>query len=79
MPAAGSQRGASIGLCGDGIDNDGNGFTDCADLGCEVGSGAWIDPINCNAAATTCGCSMNLPVAEGANKVTAGAAPSPAR
>jgi hypothetical protein len=27
-------------ICSDGIDNDGNGFGDCMDLGCEIGPGA---------------------------------------
>src|SRR5262249_54362126 len=33
-------NGTSIGTCGDGIDNDANGFSDCKDLGCEVGANA---------------------------------------
>ena len=31
---------SSPALCGDGIDNDGNGFADCADNGCIVGASA---------------------------------------
>ncbi len=60
-PAREEAAGTAIGTCGDGIDNDGNGFIDCADLGCEVGSNAWLDPTNCDHATnSTCGCSSNL-------------------
>jgi len=44
--------------CTDGIDNDGNGFIDCADLGCEVGSAAWLGA-SCGSGDATCGCSKN--------------------
>ena len=68
-PAREQAAGSAIGLCGDTTDNDGNGFSDCGDLSCEVGSNAWLDPSNCSAGATTCGCSANEPVATGASKL----------
>ncbi|HEX4417998.1 MAG TPA: hypothetical protein VH165_08875 [Kofleriaceae bacterium] len=57
-------------LCTDGLDNDGNGFSDCKDFGCEVGPGAWLGA-SCAATDTTCGCSANLPTT-GVNKVNTG-------
>jgi hypothetical protein len=45
--------------CTDGIDNDGNGFTDCKDLGCEVGVNAYVGTNCIGTAAATCGCSTN--------------------
>jgi len=45
--------------CTDGVDNDGNGFSDCADLGCEAGSGAWLGA-TCGTGDAMCGCSVNL-------------------
>ncbi|HEX4453796.1 MAG TPA: hypothetical protein VH143_23155 [Kofleriaceae bacterium] len=45
--------------CTDGIDNDGNGFTDCADLGCEVGSNAYVGTSCVGTGTATCGCSTN--------------------
>ncbi len=59
-PAAEAAAGTSIGTCGDGIDNDGNGFTDCLDLGCEVGANAWLGA-TCGASDAMCGCSANFP------------------
>ncbi len=61
-------------LCSDGIDNDGNGFSDCADLGCEVGANAFLGA-SCTVSDAMCGCSKNL-VTTGVNTVdtTAGTA-----
>ena len=68
----------TIGTCGDSVDNDGNGFADCADLGCEVGSAAWVDAANCNHAADgVCGCSSNLAPGAGVNKVDTAAKAGP--
>lgn len=58
-------------LCADGIDNDGNGFGDCMDFGCEVGPNAWLGT-SCSPADATCGCSANLAVGTSANKVNTG-------
>ena len=59
-PAEQAANDGTIGTCGDSLDNDGNGFADCADLGCEVGSNAWVDAAGCDHATTgTCGCSQN--------------------
>jgi hypothetical protein len=52
--------------CTDGIDNDGNGFTDCADLGCEVGSNAYVGTSCVGTASATCGCSANETAGGGA-------------
>ncbi len=52
--------------CTDGIDNDQNGFTDCADLGCEVGSNAYIGTACAGTGAATCGCSANPAAGAGA-------------
>jgi hypothetical protein len=52
--------------CTDGIDNDGNGFTDCADLGCEVGTYAYLGTSCVGTGATTCGCSANAMIGQGA-------------
>jgi len=57
--------------CSDGVDNDGNGFADCMDLGCEVGPNAWLGA-SCSPADATCGCSANLAVGASANKVNTG-------
>jgi hypothetical protein len=54
--------------CTDGIDNDGNGFADCQDLGCEVGAGAWLGT-TCTPADAMCGCSANLTAGSGVNGV----------
>lgn len=45
--------------CTDGIDNDQNGYIDCADLGCSSGAHAWLGADGCQAADATCGCSKN--------------------
>jgi hypothetical protein len=45
--------------CTDGKDNDGNGFTDCKDLGCEVGTNAYVGTACIGTAEATCGCSAN--------------------
>jgi hypothetical protein len=58
-PAAEQATGTDGTVCTDGTDNDGNGFADCADLGCEAGSNAWLGADGCQAADTTCGCSKN--------------------
>lgn len=58
-PAPEQAAGLAIGTCGDGIDNDGNGFSDCMDLGCEVGANAWLGA-TCAATDVTCGCSTNF-------------------
>ena len=50
---------AGSAVCTDGIDNDGNGFIDCADLGCEVGSAAWVGTDGCPSTDSTCGCSAS--------------------
>lgn len=55
-------------LCTDGLDNDGNGFIDCADFSCSVGAHAWLGA-TCTAADATCGCSTNLPDGTSVNKV----------
>jgi hypothetical protein len=52
-----AQNGSAF--CTDGIDNDGNGFTDCKDLGCEVGVNAYVGTSCIGTAAATCGCSTN--------------------
>ncbi len=65
-PASEQAAGTSPGTCTDGIDNDGNGFIDCMDLGCEVGANAWLGA-TCGATDTMCGCSTNFPT----NSVTA--------
>src|SRR5580704_3955062 len=57
--------------CTDGIDNDGNGSTDCADLGCEVGSNAYVGTSCVGTGATTCGCSANEATGAGAAAVQA--------
>ncbi len=57
--------------CTDGIDNDGNGFTDCEDLGCEVGANAYVGTSCVGTAATTCGCSANEAAGAGAAAVQA--------
>jgi hypothetical protein len=57
--------------CTDGVDNDGNGFTDCADLGCEVGTNAYLGTSCVGTSATTCGCSMNVAAGGGAAAVQA--------
>lgn len=57
-PAAEAAAGTSPGTCADSIDNDGNGFTDCMDLGCEVGASAWLGA-TCTSADAMCGCSTN--------------------
>lgn len=59
-------------LCVDGLDNDGDGFKDCADFDCEVGPGAWLGGAACTPAAAMCGCSANLAAAMGVNKVNTG-------
>jgi hypothetical protein len=58
-------------FCTDGIDNDGNGFTDCADLGCEVGANAYVGESCVGTSATTCGCSANPAAGQGAAAVQA--------
>jgi hypothetical protein len=58
-------------LCADGVDNDGNGFGDCMDFGCEVGPDAWLGT-SCTPADATCGCSANLAAGASANKVNTG-------
>jgi hypothetical protein len=58
-PALEQATGGDGSKCTDGMDNDGNGFTDCADLGCEAGSGAWLGA-TCTAGDAMCGCSVNL-------------------
>lgn len=58
-------------FCADGVDNDGNGFGDCADLGCEVGPGAWLG-VSCAPTDATCGCSANLAAGMSAQKVNTG-------
>lgn len=58
-PALEQAAGTDGSKCTDGMDNDGNGFTDCQDLGCEAGSGAWLGA-TCTAGAAMCGCSVNL-------------------
>jgi hypothetical protein len=62
-------------LCSDGIDNDGNGFSDCLDLGCEVGANAFLGA-SCAPADAMCGCSKNLASGTSVNIVntTAGTA-----
>ncbi len=57
-PAPEAAAGTSPGTCTDTIDNDGNGFTDCNDLGCETGSNAWLGA-TCTTADAVCGCSKN--------------------
>ncbi|HEY3803652.1 MAG TPA: hypothetical protein VGL61_13645 [Kofleriaceae bacterium] len=52
--------------CTDGKDNDGNGFTDCADLGCEVGANAYLGTSCVGTGTATCGCSANEAVGSGA-------------
>jgi hypothetical protein len=59
--------------CTDGMDNDGNGFADCMDLGCEAGSGAYLGA-SCAPSDAMCGCSMNLAVGSSVNKVDTTAA-----
>lgn len=58
-------------FCIDGSDNDGNGFKDCTDLGCEVGPGAWLGT-SCASGDIMCGCSANLAAGMSANKVNTG-------
>jgi hypothetical protein len=58
-------------LCTDGIDNDANGFTDCSDLGCEAGAGAWLGA-TCANTDTTCGCSTNYATGAGVGGAVAG-------
>lgn len=55
-------------LCTDGMDNDGNGFADCLDLGCEAGSGAYLGT-SCAPTDAMCGCSANLTAGSSVNKV----------
>lgn len=54
-----AENGLTANVCSDSIDNDGNGFTDCNDLGCEVGANAWLGT-TCTATDAMCGCSKNL-------------------
>ena len=56
--------------CTDGIDNDGNGFMDCNDLGCEVGVNAFLGT-SCAAGDAMCGCSKNLPSGTSVSQVNA--------
>jgi hypothetical protein len=69
----GSNGGA---LCTDNIDNDGNGFTDCKDLGCEVGSNAWLGASCIGTGSATCGCSTNYATAGISSTNTANATTS---
>lgn len=71
-PAIEQSNITDIGTCGDGVDNDGNGFSDCNDLGCSVGANAWLDPDNCDHSVEGgCGCSTNEPAGNGAAAVSA--------
>lgn len=65
------ETGATANFCTDGLDNDGNGFNDCKDFGCEVGPNAWLGA-SCTAGDAMCGCSMNLPEGMSVNKVNTG-------
>lgn len=67
-PAAEQAAGTDGAKCTDGVDNDGNGFADCADLGCEVGSNAWLGA-TCGAADAMCGCSKNFASGTSVNSV----------
>ena len=67
-PASEAAAGTSPGTCADGMDNDGNGFTDCLDLGCEIGTTAWLGA-TCTAADAMCGCSLNTVSGQSVNKV----------
>jgi hypothetical protein len=58
-------------LCTDTRDNDGNGFSDCKDFGCQVGPGAWLGA-TCAVTDAMCGCSTNLAAGVSANKVNTG-------
>lgn len=60
-------------LCTDGVDNDGNGFSDCKDFSCEVGPTAWLGT-SCAVTDAMCGCSTNLATATGVSKVNTGMA-----
>ena len=57
--------------CTNGIDDDGNGFVDCADFSCEIGSGAFLGSACVGTTAAKCGCSVNEVVATGAAAVDA--------
>lgn len=74
-PAREVSSGTTVGACGDTMDNDGNGFSDCEDLSCQTGSAAWLDPDNCDHATNgaTCGCSTNLAAAGGVSSIDTGA------
>nr|HEX4315432.1 hypothetical protein [Kofleriaceae bacterium] len=73
-PVREQASGGSAGLCENTTDDDGNGFADCLDLSCQTGSGAWLDPDNCDHATNgaTCGCSTNLAAAGGINSIDTG-------
>jgi hypothetical protein len=58
-PALEQAAGTDGSKCTDGTDNDGNGFSDCSDLGCEVGTNAWLGA-TCGAGDAMCGCSKNF-------------------
>jgi hypothetical protein len=62
---------AGSAYCTDGLDNDGNGFTDREDLGCEVGSAAYLGTSCVGTSATQCGCSANEALGAGAAAVQA--------
>lgn len=70
-PAREQAAGTTIGTCGDSRDNDGNGFADCGDLGCEVGSGAWLGA-TCASTDAVCGCSANESTGAGIAAINAG-------
>jgi len=66
------ENGTQATSCTDGLDNDGNGFSDCKDFGCEVGPNAWLGA-TCAVTDAMCGCSMNLAAGMSVNKVNTGA------